>query len=161
MRHARSQAVAANGIRLEGKKGGPRSSTKTAMDANLDIRPLVLVVDGDARSASLLARLLRTDGYDADVTTDGAAALSRLTRNPMPAALLTDPHLSHADGLAVGRYARSRRPQIPIFLLTGDANAVSNMAEQLGEPLHVMPKPLDYPELLRRLAVALGVKSAP
>lgn len=133
----------------------------TTMDANLTSRPLVLVVDSDARSASLLARLLRADGYDAEVTVDGAAAVARLTRNPVPEAVVTDLHLAHVDGLAVGRYARSRRARIPIFVVTGYPNAPAAAAEPLDEPLHVMTKPLDYADLLTRLAAALGAPARP
>jgi len=126
------------------------------MDAKLDSRSLVLVVDDDARSASLVGRLLRADGYDTEVTTDGAAALARLTRGPVPHALVTDFHLRHADGLAVSRYARSRRAEMAVFMVTGHPHAVRAAVELPDEPIHVLTKPLDYPDLLRRLIAALG-----
>lgn len=125
------------------------------MDARPDKRPLVLIVDDDGRSANLLARLIRVDGYEAEVTTDGAAAIARLTRNPVPDALITDFHLPHADGLAVGRYARSRRACIPIFLVTGCPPPPASAGEPVDVSVVVMAKPLDYPDLLRRLAAAL------
>lgn len=120
---------------------------------------LILVIDDDARSASLLARMLRADGFDAEVTIDGAAALARLTRDPVPAAIVSELHLPHADGLAISRYARSRRPSIPIFIVTGHPEGVSTplAAQPLTPPLQVLAKPLDYPEFLRRLASSLGV----
>jgi len=118
-------------------------------------RSLILIVDDDARNASLLGRLLRSDGFDAEVTTDGAAALARLTRSPAPDALITDFHLAHADGLAVGRYARSRRARIPIFVVTGDPSAVARAADPLGEPTVVLTKPVDYADLVVRLRAAL------
>ncbi|MEO7730235.1 MAG: response regulator [Kofleriaceae bacterium] len=118
-------------------------------------RPLLLIVDDDARSASLLGRLLRTDGFDTEVTTDGAAALARLTRSPVPDALITDFHLAHADGLAVGRYARSRRAAMPIFVVTGDPSSVARAADPLGEPTVLITKPVDYADLVVRLRVAL------
>ena len=120
-------------------------------------RALVLIVDDDARSASLLGRLLHADGFDTEVTTDGAAALARLTRSPVPDALITDFHLAHADGLAVGRYARSRRAAMPIFVLTGDPSSVRRAADPLGEPTVLLTKPIDYSELVTRLRVALPV----
>ena len=124
----------------------------------LEDRPLLLIVDDDARSANLLARLLDAEGYDAEVTTDGAAALWRLTRSPIPEALITDFHLPHADGLAVGRYARSRRPALPIFVLTGEPQAVLRAleSEPLEDPVVVLTKPLEYAEFLRRLTAAVG-----
>ena len=127
------------------------------MDDELQLRPLVLVVDDDARNATLLARLLHADGYDTEVTNDGAAALARLTRNPVPHALVTDFHLPHADGLAVGRYARSRRPGIALFVVTGYPNSLADAVGPLDQPVHVLTKPLDYADLLTRLAAALKV----
>ena len=118
-------------------------------------RSLILIVDDDARSASLLGRLLRSDGFDAEVTTDGAAALARLTRSPVPDALITDFHLAHADGLAVGRYARSRRAGMPIFVVTGDPSSVLRAADPLDQPAVVMTKPIDYADLVSRLRAAL------
>jgi CheY-like chemotaxis protein len=129
---------------------------RPAMDAQLKQRPLVLVVDDDARSATLLARLLHADGYDTEVTNDGAAALARLTRNPVPDALVTDFHLPYADGLAVSRYARSRRPAVAIFVVTGYPHSLASAVDALDQPLHVLTKPLDYGDLLTRLAAALA-----
>jgi CheY-like chemotaxis protein len=131
------------------------------MDVRLDRRPLVLVVDEDARSASLLARLLRADGYETEVAIDGAAALARLTRDPVPEVLVTDLHLPHADGLAIGRYARSRRAGIPIFVVTGYPHLVEGTAPTSDGYFEVMTKPLDYAVLLRRLASALGSVKGP
>ena len=127
-----------------------------------NIRPLVLIVDDDAQSAKLLARLLRGDGYEAEVTTDGAAALGRLTRDPIPDVLLTDFHLPHADGLAIGKYARSRRAGLPIFIVTGDPESVANAlaSDPLTAPTILVTKPLIYAELLVQLTVALGAGAA-
>jgi len=131
------------------------------MDVRLDKRPLVLVVDDDARSASLLARLLRADGYEAEVTIDGAAALARLTRDPVPEALVTDLHLPHADGLAISRYARSRRAEIPIFVVTGHPHLLTGAGPGSQGHFEVFTKPLDYAILLRRLASVLGSVRVP
>lgn len=119
-------------------------------------RSLILIVDDDVRSANLLGRLLHADGFDTEVTTDGAAALARLTRSPAPDALITDFHLAHADGLAVGRYARSRRAAMPIFIVTGDPESVARAADPLGEPTALITKPIDYGELVLRLRGALS-----
>ncbi len=114
----------------------------------------VLVVDDDARSASLLARMLRTDGYEVEVTVSGAAAIARLTRDPLPAALVTELHLPLADGLAVGRYARARSATMAILFLTAHPDALQHVAEWSGAPPGILTKPLDYALLLRHLAAA-------
>lgn len=149
--------------RVSGFGSGAARTLKgsTKMDARLDKRPLVLVVDDDARSAALLALLLRADGYETEVTIDGAAALARLTRDPVPEALVTDLHMPHADGLAVGRYARSRRAEIAIFVVTGYPHLLESAPDGVEGPLEVLTKPLDYPDLLRRLVSALGSVKAP
>jgi len=36
--------------------------------------PLILLVEDDARSAGVLARLLRDDGFEVEIARDGAAA---------------------------------------------------------------------------------------
>ena len=133
------------------------------MESVLVNRPLVLVVDDDARSASRLARLLRADGYETEVTIDGAAALARLTREPIPQALVTDLELPHADGLAISRYARARRAEMPIFVVTGAPQGVGTapVGEAAGGALQMLTKPLDYAALLRRLASALGSVKVP
>lgn len=131
------------------------------MDTSLEKPPLVLVVDDDARSASLLARLLRADGFETEVTIDGAAALARLTRDPVPEALVTDLNLPHADGLAISRYARSRRAGIPVFVVTGYPHLLEDCGWGSDGPFEVLTKPLDYPDLLRRLASALGSARVP
>ena len=131
------------------------------MQIRSENRPLVLVVDDDARSAGLLARMLRTDGYEAEVTTDGAAAIARLTRSPVPEALVTDFHLPHVNGLAVGRYARSRRSAMPIIMVTGYPQSLEDAVDPLDPPpIVLLTKPLDYPELLQRLAMALREPAA-
>jgi DNA-binding response OmpR family regulator len=121
-------------------------------------RPLVLIVDDDVTSARALARLLASDGFDAEIATDGAAALSRLTRAPIPAAMVTDFHLPHADGLAISRYARSRSPLMPVFVVTGYPYAFGNETDPLPPPAaEVFVKPLDYGSLVLRLSAALGM----
>ena len=132
------------------------------MDALAKKRSLVLLVDDDARAASMLARMLEDDGFATEVTLDGAAALARLTRDPVPDVLVTDYHLPHADGLAVARYARSRGADMPIVLLTGDPRTLAKASA--GAPLQgatlVITKPIDYAELVRHLGAVLGLTSA-
>jgi CheY-like chemotaxis protein len=117
------------------------------------VRALVLVVDDDARSASLLARMLRSDGYDTEVANDGAAAIARLTRDPLPDVLVTELHLPRADGLAVARYAHARREETVIVFLTAHPHALEEPTMRVGARYALLTKPLDYAQLL---VVVLG-----
>jgi DNA-binding response OmpR family regulator len=108
---------------------------------------LVLVVDEDTRTGHLLARMLVEDGYDVEVSTDGASAISRLTRGPGPDVLITDLRTPHGDGLAVARFARMQNPQIPIFIVTGYPELITPLESALTPVGHVFAKPLAYREL--------------
>ncbi len=122
---------------------------------------VVLIVDDDARSATLLAKLLRGDGYETVVTNDGARAIARLTRDPLPDAVISEFHLPHADGLAVARYARSRCAGMPIFFLTAHPHALKSAIGWVGDPILLLTKPVDYADLLVRLGAPLGPAKAP
>jgi CheY-like chemotaxis protein len=122
----------------------------------------VLVVDDDVRTARLLARLLGEDGFEVELATDGAAAIARFSRSPLPDALLTDLRMPHADGVAVARYARSRNPRIPVFIVTGYPELVTrldDLVDVLSET-RVFPKPLAYAELTAAMRGSLGAASA-
>lgn len=110
-------------------------------------RFLVLVVDDDARAARLIAIMLREDGFRVDVAIDGAAAVRRLSREPVPDVLVTDLQLSHADGVTVARYARSRRPEMGLFLITGYPELAENLATSFVPPAFVLTKPVVYEQL--------------
>lgn len=115
----------------------------------------VLVVDDDVRTARLLARLLGEDGFEVELATDGAAAIARLSRSPLPDALVTDLRMPHADGVAVARYARSRAPQIPIFIVTGYPELLTRLDDLIAT--RIFPKPLAYPELTAAMRGSLSV----
>jgi two-component system response regulator MprA len=118
---------------------------------NAPHRPLVLLVDDEARSARMLAQMLREDGYEVELAVDGPGALARLSRDPAPDALVTDVNLATVDGLTVARYARSRRPSLPVLVVTGYPELVRTSNLDGGPPM-VFTKPVDY----RQLALALG-----
>lgn len=115
---------------------------------------LILVVDDDARTARTLANMLREDGYTVDVAIDGAAAIARLSRSPLPRVLVTDIRMPNVDGVAVSAYARSRSPNMPIIIVTGYPQLASHTLEP--DPV-VLTKPIDYGTLSAALAQALVV----
>lgn len=117
----------------------------------------VLVVDDDVRTARLLARLLVEDGFEVELATDGAAAIARLSRSPLPDALVTDLRMPHADGIAVARYARSRKPRIPIFIVTGYPELLTRLDDLIDCDTRVFPKPLAYLEFTAAMRGFLSV----
>ena len=125
---------------------------------------LLLVVDDDVRTARLLVRMLRDDGFQVELAVDGASAIARLGRSPVPDALVTDIRMPYADGMSVARYARSRRPEMAVFVVTGYPHLVCRGSSgDLSPPALVHTKPLDYQRLidqLRALEVAPSVVPA-
>jgi CheY-like chemotaxis protein len=122
---------------------------------------LVLVVEDDGRSARKLAQMLREDGYEVEVATDGAAAIGRLSRSPLPNILVTDLSLPHADGAAVARYARSLRRDIPVLVVTGYPQLASKLRNDLEPEPIVFTKPLVYDDLTAAIRTALDEPIVP
>ena len=112
---------------------------------------LVLLVDEDVRTARLLAKLLGEDGYDVEVSTDGASAVGRLSRPPAPDVLITDLCIAHADGMAVARYACVQNPGIRIFFVTGYPELITKSDDPLVPFAQVFAKPLAYRELIEAM----------
>ena len=115
----------------------------------MDPKPaaLILVVDDDLRTARILARMLVEDGFDVELAGDGAAAINRLARSPMPDVLITDLQMPYADGFAVASYARSRRPRLPVIIVTAYPDLASRSGDPLAPAPTVLSKPLDYARL--------------
>jgi DNA-binding NtrC family response regulator len=110
----------------------------------------VLLVDGDFRTSQRLAGLLRDDGFDVEVLRDGATAIARLTRAPLPDTLITELKLPLCDGSAVVRFGRAQHAGLQVVVLTGYPNLL--VPEALGSPAPVLlTKPLDYARLLEVL----------
>ncbi len=120
--------------------------------------PLVLVVDDDARSARLIAQMLREDGFNVEVVLDGAQAIARLTQAPLPDVLVTDLSMPHADGNSVTVFARSQKPGLPVIFVTGYPHLAT---AQIGEPSPTLfTKPLAYAELKIALLRILPPRAA-
>ena len=120
----------------------------------------VLLVDGDYRTSSRLAGLLREDGFEVDVMRDGAAAIAYLARSPVLDTLVTELNVRFVDGVSIARYARAQRPDLRVVVLTRHPHLLQTGALGSGPPPLVLTKPLDYPELLAALKEP-SVRSVP
>lgn len=114
-------------------------------------RPRVLLVDDDFRTSRLLAKMLREDGFDVELAKDGASAIGRLTRTPLPDILVTDLHMPDVDGLAVTHFARSREPRLPIVFVTGHPHLAVGVLATLNPVPVVLTKPIEYARLVEEL----------
>jgi two-component system response regulator MprA len=124
-------------------------------------RDAILLVEDDARSARLLARMLEEDGFAVELARDGAAAIARLSHPPLPRLVCTDLQLPHAGGMAVARYARSLDPLLPLVLTTGYPEQATAMEREMTPPPVVLTKPFDYRALRQEIRALLGLPAGP
>jgi CheY-like chemotaxis protein len=130
---------------------GMRVVFSSGMENGTSLRVQILLVDGDVRTARVLARMLRDEGFDVEVAADGALAIGRLSRSPVPDVVVADLATTHGIGLAVAHYARSRCPDVPVFLITEHPELTRTPGRELLPEPRVFTKPLDYAAFSREL----------
>jgi two-component system OmpR family response regulator len=110
----------------------------------------VLVVEDEAKLASLLARGLREEGYATDVAGHGEDALWMALATPYDAVVL-DVMLPGLDGFAVCRRLREQEVWSPVLMLTA-RDAVDDRVRGLDAGADdYLAKPFSFEELLARL----------
>lgn len=114
----------------------------------------LLIVEDNVELARLLAKGLKTSGYDADLlttTTEARAALSTTSY----AALILDLSLPDGDGMSILREIRHRNDPLPVLVLTardGVHDRVSGLRTGADDYL---VKPFALEELVARLEAIL------
>ncbi|MFF0523513.1 response regulator transcription factor [Actinomadura nitritigenes] len=122
----------------------------------------VLVVEDEIRTAALLQRGLREEGYAVDVAANGPDAVWQAVENPYDAIVL-DVMLPGLDGFEVCRRLRVQDCWAPVLMLTA-RDAVSDRVHGLDAGADdYLTKPFSFAELLARLRalVRRGAKERP
>src|SRR5262245_32348415 len=96
--------------------------------------------------------MLCEDGYDVERVADGAAAVGRLAREPVPDVLVTEITLPYVDGAAVARYARSRRSSMRVVFVTNHPELLLRTTWPLVPAPVVLTKPIAYASFAAELA---------
>src|SRR4051812_20237254 len=118
-----------------------------------------LLVEADARLATMVADYLGEAGFRATRAATGAAALQLAAAESFDAVIL-DLMLPDADGLDLCRSLRSRS-DIPILMLTARGDPLDRVVGlELGADDY-LPKPFEPRELLARLRAILRRRGAP
>jgi two-component system OmpR family response regulator len=110
----------------------------------------VLVVEDEAKMASLLRRALEREGYAVDVAGTGEDALWLGTENDYDAVVL-DVMLPPPDGFEVCRTLRSRGRWAPVLLLTARDAVEDRVAGLDAGADDYLAKPFSFAELYARL----------
>ena len=78
----------------------------------------VLIVDDDKTVQTMLYKVIRSNGLDADVASSGEEALS-LVDSRQYALILLDVNMHGMDGFEVVQHLRSRGSKVPIIIVSG------------------------------------------
>lgn len=124
----------------------------------------VLLVEDDDGLRSLLARVLRSRGYEVTEASDGAEAL-RLATTPgttPPDLVVSDVRIPRLDGASLARQLERAHPRLPVLFITGHPDDLDADGTLDGRP--VLTKPFTAVQLLHaireRLARRAGSRAA-
>ena len=111
----------------------------------------ILLVDDNVDLAENIAEILEDQGFSVDVFSDPFAALQALVPGAYAAALL-DIRMPGMDGIELYHALKERDPALPGIAMTAFADDARIRAAVHEGVIAVMPKPLELPRLLRKLA---------
>ncbi|WAS89694.1 response regulator [Nannocystis punicea] len=115
-------------------------------------RPVsILVVDGAPKTATVLVKLLRVDGFVVEVAADAAAAEARVERGPQPDILVMDVSPARAGEVETLRRIHARHPTLRLVLVTAHPQVAERLALGAAPGCRIVTKPIDYSGLLRLL----------
>ncbi len=116
----------------------------------------ILVVEDDPASQSILARLLKTRGYEVCTagTSDEAQAV---TKRVKPHLALVDIVLPEVSGVDFLRWVRKNHPETQVIMLSAleELSSAADEARKFGA-CHYFSKPPNFSELLNKVDQAMA-----
>ncbi len=110
-------------------------------------KPAVLVVDDDHSTRRYLSALLSSLGYEVDDVESGEQALVRLATGRPPAVILLDMILPGMSGLQVLDRTRQDHPEIPVLVLSTEAQIKTVVDAVRRGASDYLTKPFEEQEL--------------
>lgn len=110
----------------------------------------ILVVEDEARLATLISRVLKEEGYAAETVRDGKTALARALVDSFDL-LIVDWMLPDLNGIQVIRRIRAAGMSVPILMLTARTQIEDRVEGLDAGADDYLPKPFAFPELLARV----------
>jgi two-component system nitrogen regulation response regulator GlnG len=108
----------------------------------------IMIVDDNVELCEILANLLETEGFNAQVVHDGEVALGMI-RSQVPDAMLLDMKMPDMDGLEVLRRVKEIDPDLPVVMITAYAE-IQGAVEAIKAGAHdYLAKPFDNYEVVR------------
>jgi nitrogen regulation protein NR(I) len=113
----------------------------------------ILLIEDDAREASSLERLLRTEGYLVNVAHRGDEGLQR-ARSEDHDVVVTDLRMPGLDGLQIIRELHAAKPRLPIVLMTAFGSTENTIEATKHGAFEYLSKPFEMEEFLAVTAKA-------
>lgn len=114
----------------------------------------VLIAEDDPALASFVKKGLEAEHYAVDVSVDGEQARSHSSEFDYDMVVL-DLNLPRLDGVAILRFLRSKKPSVPILVLTGRSRVEDRVqCLDLGAD-DFLAKPFSFTELSARIRALL------
>ncbi|OLP18917.1 hypothetical protein BST81_08365 [Leptolyngbya sp. 'hensonii'] len=121
----------------------------------------ILLIEDDIVAASLIAFLLKREGYSPQIARDGQEAYDLINQSPPPHLVLLDRMLPYMDGLELLEHIRCQTSwqQVPIVMLTATNTEQSAVeAFDAGVDDYIV-KPFRPQELMARIRRFFRVNS--
>ncbi len=119
----------------------------------------IIVADDDAAIRTVIRQTLLRAGHEVR-TTDTVAGLWQLIESGVGDAVITDVALPDADGLDALPRILSRRPGLPIIVVSAQNTLATAVRATENGAFEYLPKPFDINELSRVVASALDQANA-
>jgi signal transduction histidine kinase/ABC-type amino acid transport substrate-binding protein/ActR/RegA family two-component response regulator len=122
----------------------------------------ILFVDDEPAIVSAASGLLQRLGYVVTSCTQPVEALAEFTRRPQSFdVVVTDLTMPKMSGIELAGHIRSRRPELPVILISGFINDREMALARVGRITHLLDKPLTTASLGRAVAAALAHRQQP
>jgi DNA-binding NtrC family response regulator len=119
------------------------------------MRPLILVVEDQVRLLHVIAEMIERFGYDARLAETAAEAYA-FAAAERPNAVLLDINLPDAGGTQTLDQLRLLRPDVPVIMVTANADVVLARETLARGAFDYVMKPFDMDHLGQVLKAALG-----
>lgn len=128
--------------------------------------PRIIIIDDDKIVCEATSILLRANGYDVAVATDGKSGIELVRREPVDLAIV-DLFMPDMDGLKVVGSIREMKPELPIIVASGFMFEQQNVPQMPGfeamaceaGAVRTLYKPLRPKDVIAAVTEALAARS--